>query len=307
MIRGADASSLVSWVITDLGFGFPRCMREPESKDVAFDENLRRLHGRGAIGGGYAFASPALGSDAVDDARLAWDYFSAADLTPTDLFWLDLEKSVLGQDDTNDWARRWFDEWVRIADRVPGIYMGSGYLTNRTGAGLRDHGFASLWYARPLYAPDWTPSGPWPTSFTPPLPRNASGDLVAWADSAWGEPPQFWQFAFGTTYDGNLFNGTLDQLKGLNMTFTTADLTTMAKTDNVFSGPPSDPKVIDGTNTKWTLDSLLKYIADNAIYKNAKATDLANLATKDDVATLQSQLAAIAADVAKLQGVLPGQ
>ena len=223
MIRGVDASSLVSWGLPGLSFGFARCQRQYGQADDAFVANMQRMHDAGIIGGGYEFALPmkdASGAlltslpDPAARARASWSYFTKAALQPTDLFALDLEISPVGQDETNAWAKAWFDEWSRVADRPPGIYLGSGYLTNRTGLGLREHGFAWLWYARPIYT-GWV-GDQWPSSFNPPLPKDRNGVSVSWADSAWGQPPEFWQFAFGNTYDGNVYNGTIDQLRSIN-------------------------------------------------------------------------------------------
>lgn len=224
MLRGFDVSFPTAWpylaILPRVSFGFVRCMREIESEDVAFRSAWQQMATiPDFVRGAYAFASPALGSDAVDDARLFWSYIAAAGaLQPTDLFVLDLEKSALGQDDTNDWAERWFDEFVRL-DRaagyahMPGVYMGQGYLMNRTGARLAER-FGWLWYPRPQSAYDTA----WPDAFAPRLPTGAA----SWADTAWERPPEFWQTAFHwkipgyPDHDADLFAGALDDLGRLN-------------------------------------------------------------------------------------------
>jgi hypothetical protein len=216
MLRGADASTLQSW--TGFQFGFARCQQQYGQADPAFVANVQRMHDQGVIAGGYEFALPMTSGgvpltslpDPADRARTSWNYFTKAALLPTDLFVLDLEISPLGQDETNAWAKAWFDEWERVADRPPGLYLASGYLVNRTGLGLREHGFAWLWYPRPDSV-GWTGS-PWPATFSPRLPSGAT----SWADTTWGQLPDFWQFAFGSSYDGDVFNGTLAELQSLN-------------------------------------------------------------------------------------------
>jgi hypothetical protein len=224
MLRGFDVSFLTDWFLLQvrngLSFGFVRCMREGEAEDVAFRASwLKMGQLPGFTRGAYAVASPALGSDAVDDARLFWSYITAAGpLHEADLFCLDLEKSSLTQDETNDWAERWFDEFVRL-DRAagyahtPGVYMGQGYLMNRTGARLNER-FAWLWYPRPQSIYDTA----WPATFAPILPTGAA----SWADTAWGRPPEFWQTAFHwpvpgyPDHDADLYAGELDTLMSLN-------------------------------------------------------------------------------------------
>ena len=224
MLRGVDVSFLTDWPTLvaryGLSFGFVRCMRETEVEDVAFHPAWQQMGQLdGFTRGAYAFASPAGGSDAVDDARLFWAMIEAAGpLHESDLFCLDLEKSALGQDDTNDWAERWFDEFVRLNRaagyaHTPGVYMGQGYLMNRTGAHLNDR-FGWLWYPRPQTSYNTT----WPSSFTPRLPTGAA----SWADTAWGRPPEFWQTSFHwkipgyPDHDADLFAGPLDYLTTLN-------------------------------------------------------------------------------------------
>jgi hypothetical protein len=231
MLRGFDVSFPTDWATLQvrygLSFGFVRCMREGEAEDAAFrpawqqmgelavNPDLIPLFTRGA----YAFASPALGSDAVDDARLFWSYIDAAGpLHETDLFCLDLEKSALTQDETNDWAERWFDEFVRLNRaaghaHTPGVYMGQGYLMNRTGARLNER-FGWLWYPRPQAIYDTA----WPPAFAPILPTGAA----SWAATAWERPPEFWQTAFHwpvpgyPDHDADLFAGGLGALTTLN-------------------------------------------------------------------------------------------
>jgi len=224
MLRGFDVSFPTDWPALvsryGLSFGFVRCMREGESKDVAFLPAWQQMGQiEGFTRGAYAFASPALGADAVEDARLFWSYIAAAGpLHETDLFCLDLEKSALTQDETNDWAERWFDEFVRLNRaagyaHTPGVYMGQGYLMNRTGAGLNVL-FAWLWYPRPLVVYDTA----WPATFAPIPPFGAA----SWADTAWGRPPEFWQTAFHwpvpgyPDHDADLYAAELDTLTTLN-------------------------------------------------------------------------------------------
>jgi len=174
---------------------------------------MDRMHEADIVAGGYEFALP---EDAMPDpaerARASWQWFSGASPQPVDLYCLDLERSPGGQAETNAWARAWYDEWARIADRPPGIYLGSGYLTNRTGAGLREHGFNWLWF--PRYGTR-TSLSEWPKLYSPAI---VGGTL--WADSAWGQVPQFWQFVEDKTVnlDGNVYNGTLAQLRAINQT-----------------------------------------------------------------------------------------
>lgn len=213
--RGADASSLVDWAALKathgITFGFARCQRQYGQKDVTFDENIRRMHDAELVAGGYEFALPMdVLPDPAERARTSWQWFSGASPNPVDLYCLDLERSPVGQELTNAWAKAWFDEWTRIADRPPGLYLGSGYLTNRTGVGLRQHGFNWLWF--PRYGTR-TVLSEWPEAFTPTI----VGDTT-WADSAWGQPPDFWQVVDDETLhvDGDVFNGSLIQLRRLN-------------------------------------------------------------------------------------------
>jgi len=229
MLRGFDVSFLTDWAALKaqhgISFGVARCMREFEQKDAAFDANWQRMGDLdNFVRMAYTFASPELGTDAVDDARLYWQYITAAGpLRPSDYFWLDLEKSALSQEDTNDWAERWFDEFTLISGLLPGIYNG-GYLMNRTGLGLNQR-FSRLWYPRPETRYDTA----WPATFTPKLPLGAT----SWADTNWGRPPDFWQTAFhfnvdGVDHDADVFDGTLAQLQALNqepdMALTDADI-----------------------------------------------------------------------------------
>jgi hypothetical protein len=180
---------------------------------------MARMHAENLVAGGYEFALPTKDANGVllttlpdpaERARNSWQWFSGASPKPVDLYMLDLEQSPVGQDPTNAWARAWYDEWARIADRPPGCYLGPGYLTNRTGAGLREHGFN--WLMFPRYGTR-TSLSEWPASYTPTILGG-----VSWADSAWGQPPDFWQFVDDETLkvDGDLYNGTLAQLRAIN-------------------------------------------------------------------------------------------
>jgi hypothetical protein len=307
MIRGFDVSFLTNWAALQaqhgISFGIARCMREPETKDAAFDANWQRMGDLdNFVRMAYAFASPALGTDAVEDARLMWQYVKAAGpLRPTDYFWLDLEKSVLTQEETNDWAERWFDEFTRISGNDgysywPGIYNG-GYLMNRTGIGL-DQRFGRLWYPRP----ETQYSDSWPTTFSPKLPIGAS----SWTDTNWGRKPDFWQSSFSFTFNGidhdaDLFDGTLDQLKELNMAITSTDVTKVWSQDATIT-PPVELTTPD--NLTWAAKSALrellkgKYLADQT---------LPHLATADELAAVKQAVEDLAADVKALRALLPGE
>jgi hypothetical protein len=224
LTRGFDVSFLTDWVGLQarygISYGVARCMREGEAKDFTFDGNWARM---GTLDNfvrmAYAFASPTGGSDAVDDARLFWQYLTeAGPLRTTDYFWLDLEKSALTQDATNDWAEAWFDEFVSLNRaegyrHTPGVYMGQGYLMSRTGA-LLNRRFGHLWYPRPEARYDNT----WPAAYIPIIPTGAN----TWADTAWERPPILWQSSFHWAvpgypeHDANVSPLTLDQLRTLN-------------------------------------------------------------------------------------------
>lgn len=133
---------------------------------------------------------------------------------------LDLEVGEgLGQDAVSAWAETWAWHLRALAPGyVPGVYMGSAYLTNRTGQGLRGP-FGWLWYPRypAKYANQsiWPPFDPWP-------PKNPNtGEVVAWEDSAWGGLPDLWQFSktFPSgqgALDASVFNGSIEDLAALN-------------------------------------------------------------------------------------------
>jgi hypothetical protein len=163
----------------------------------------------------YSFARP--DTDPADDVEAFLTYVNPD--KPTDLLVLDLETSTLGQDETSAWAEAWAAECRTLAPAyAPGVYMGSAYLTNRTGQGLRGP-FGFLWY--PRYPSVWANRAAWPDEFMPPPPKDRDGATVPWADSAWGGLPDLWQFS--STFvsgqgpmDANVFNGSLDDLRGLN-------------------------------------------------------------------------------------------
>jgi GH25 family lysozyme M1 (1,4-beta-N-acetylmuramidase) len=163
----------------------------------------------------YSFARP--DTDPRDDVEAFLTYVDP--WLPTDLLCLDLETSTLGQDETSAWAEQWALHCRQLAPGyVPGVYMGSGYLTNRTGQGLRGP-FGWLWY--PRYPSAFANTANWPDEFLPPPPKDRLGTTVSWANSAWGGLPDLWQFS--STFisgqgslDANLFNGTLDELRALN-------------------------------------------------------------------------------------------
>jgi hypothetical protein len=312
LTRGLDASSLVRWDVAGAGLGLARCQRQYGQKDDAFNANLIRMHDTGStgfVGGGYEFALPTKDAngaplitlpDPAERARASWRYFTEGEPPrPWDLYVLDLEESPVGQDQTNAWAMSWYDEWFRIADRPPGIYLGSGYLTNRTGEGLREHGFAYLWYPRPFIAPNWDPTGDWPTSYNPPPPKDRDGNTVAWADCAWGGLPEIWQFAFGPAYDGNVTPLTSVQLKELNsMSLTKADVQVIADAD-IWPPPPSAKTV---TNPTWALKSHIAHITEAVDYKIPATlkTLTDSVATKAEVQALTDSVAAVTREVAQL-------
>jgi GH25 family lysozyme M1 (1,4-beta-N-acetylmuramidase) len=312
MLRGFDVSFLTDWAALQaqhgISFGVARCMREFEQKDATFDANWQRM---GALDNfvrmAYTFASPALGTDAVDDARLYWQYITTAGPPrPTDYFWLDLEKSALSQEDTNDWAEAWFDEFILISGYRPGIYNG-GYLMNRTGIGLNER-FGRLWYPRP----ETQYSDSWPTTFSPKLPIGAS----SWTDTNWGRKPDFWQSSFwftfnGVDHDADLFDGTLEQLQALNKEppMTTAEQDALIKrfldTQLTRIKPVTRP---DGTiDDKISVRDCLRW----SYHRSTEADLVLPTAIPQDPSSLVPDAAEVEAIVARhvdpLRALLPGE
>jgi len=220
MLRGFDVShhqGAEDWpgmqLAHGISFGFAKGTQREDFRDSRFPENwaaMRVLDARGA----YHFAEPDL--DPYDDVELFLNYVNPTE--PTDLLVLDLERSTLSQEDTSAWAQGWAQRCRSLAPAyVPGIYMGGGYLTNRTGLGLRGP-FGWLWY--PRYPSSLANRPVWP-EFNPPQPLDRLGYTVAWKNTAWGRMPDFWQFSAtfpveGESHDANVFGGTLTQLLDLN-------------------------------------------------------------------------------------------
>lgn len=203
-----------------LTYGFAKATEGEGFRDSRFRENWSAMKDAGLVRGAYHFARP--DADPSDDAAAFLNYVDPTE--DTDLLVLDLETSELGQDQTNAWAKGWAAAVRRLAPRyVPGVYMGSGYLTNRTGEGLRSPAhFGWLWY--PRYPERFARRQTWPELYEPPVPvryTSAGAVRVPWEQSAWGQAPEFWQFSAtwpvaGEWHDANLFNGGLAQLRALN-------------------------------------------------------------------------------------------
>lgn len=222
MPRGFDVSHWqgdIDWAAlkTRHGITFGAC-KATEAEgffDPKFPSNWDDMADAGLVRIAYSFARP--DTDPRDDVEAFLTYVSPA--KSTDLLCLDLETSPLAQDETSAWAEQWALHCRALAPGyVPGVYMGSGYLTNRTGEGLRGP-FGWLWY--PRYPSAFQNATAFPNEFTPRPPLDRDGNTVNWADCAWGGLPDFWQFTDSYTsgqgpLDADVFNGSLHDLITLN-------------------------------------------------------------------------------------------
>jgi hypothetical protein len=115
----------------------------------------------------------------------------------------------------------------------------------------------------------------WPSSLTATLP----------SPSAWGGPPDFWQFtaSFLTpdhVLDANVYNGTVDQLRSLNgddMALTDADIAKI-------KAMPITNTITEEPGDTITLGTLLandrKRLYDTKVAVNDLAQDVAAIKTK---------------------------
>src|SRR5262245_7592819 len=155
MLRGFDVShhqGSEQWGymrdVFGLSFGFAKGTQREDFRDSRFPDNWAGMANAGLVRGAYHFAEPDL--DPTDDVEFFLNYVHPN--RPTDLLVLDLEQSGLGQEATSTWAQEWARHARRLAPGyTPGVYMGSGYLTNRTGEELRGP-FGWLWYPRYPFA-----------------------------------------------------------------------------------------------------------------------------------------------------------
>ena len=303
MLRGFDVShwqGSVDWQHLKnsygIAFGAIKATEGNNFVDNQFASNKAKLKNAGLVRKFYHFARP--GTSVLGNA----DHFidTVGTLDPTDILVLDLETGDgKTQEFVNDWAKTWaLRVRSRRPDFIPNIYMGSGYLTNRTGIGLNDPDkyYGSLWYPRPILT-----GQSWPTVYAPPPPRNSAGNSVPWSECAWHKLPDFWQFSWTVDTpdkDANVFNGTLAQLKSLNegasMALTDADVHKNWSQDGEIDPPDS---LTTPTNPKWAPASALKELLVGRVHlENSSKV----LTTK--VNTLQTDVTALKAAVAAIPG-----
>ncbi|MCO6006127.1 glycoside hydrolase family 25 protein [Actinoallomurus purpureus] len=208
MLRGADISA---WQGTpDLGslakrygwsFVFIKATEGAAFSDSRFAADWAHAKAAGLVRGAYHFARPEQSPASVQADRLV----GAARPGAGDLLCLDLERSALGQAETNAWAKAFA---ARLRQRAPGVttvlYLGGSYAGNATGRGLADH-FDLWWY--PQYPGSGTTTN-WPRSFSPWLP---AGLTVGW------KRPHIWQWtdAFAGEFDANVSRLTIEELAGV--------------------------------------------------------------------------------------------
>jgi hypothetical protein len=219
------------------------------------------------------------------------------DLIDTDLLVLDLETGdQLSQAEVNAWAKAWAARITEQTGRRPVLYCGHAYMENNTGIGLNGP-FSAWWYPRypSAYADTATWPTTWPTEVSPTLP----------SPNAWGDPPDLWQFSqsFPTgqgPMDANLYNGTVDQLKELNMATPTDHYNDVWRQDVM--QPPSG--FATDENPTWTAESVLRTAANRAerarIAAEANAAELTAVkAELDSLTVAVGNLAQVVADLAR--------
>jgi GH25 family lysozyme M1 (1,4-beta-N-acetylmuramidase) len=277
VLRGFDVShwqGSVDWADLKrrygIAFGACKATEGVSFTDNQFKANWSRLAAIDLVRMAYHYGHPA--RDPEQSADFFLNY--VATIEPTDLLVLDLETSDgLSQASVNAWAKAWAAHVRRLAPgHSPVIYAGHSYMENDTGKGLNGP-YGSWWY--PRYPNAYVDTTSWPSSLTATLP----------SPSAWGGPPDFWQFtaSFLTpdhVLDANVYNGTVDQLRSLNgddMALTDADIAKI-------KAMPITNTITEEPGDTITLGTLLandrKRLYDTKVAVNDLAQDVAAIKTK---------------------------
>jgi lysozyme len=277
VLRGFDVShwqGSVDWADLKrrygIAFGACKATEGVSFTDNQFKANWSRLAAIDLVRMAYHYGHPA--RDPEQSADFFLNY--VATIEPTDLLVLDLETSDgLSQASVNAWAKAWAAHVRRLAPgHSPVIYAGHSYMENDTAKGLNGP-YGSWWY--PRYSNAYVDTSSWPSSLTATLP----------SPSAWGGPPDFWQFtaSFLTpdhVLDANVYNGTVDQLRSLNgddMALTDADIAKI-------KAMPITNTITEEPGDTITLGTLLandrKRLYDTKVAVNDLAQDVAAIKTK---------------------------
>lgn len=199
MIRGIDVShhtGTVNWKTKraqyGLDFGAAKCTEGTGFFDSQYVANREGCHLAGMPFIPYHYADPGASTALTQAQRFV------AKAGTCEGYCLDLEKSSLGQPETNAWMRQFGDDLRALVGETTIVYLG-GYAANGSGQGSVNH-FDRWWY--PRYP------GPtnWPTAFVPRIDANTTG---------WVAPPapHIWQFTDNVGgADGNVSNLSLSQL-----------------------------------------------------------------------------------------------
>jgi GH25 family lysozyme M1 (1,4-beta-N-acetylmuramidase) len=303
LLRGFDTShwqGTVDWPALirqyELSFGACKATEGTTFRDSQFPHSWAGLADAGLVRMAYHYAHPS------QDPELSADVFTnyVGDLIDTDLLVLDLETGdQLSQAIVNQWARAWAARIRQTTGRRPVLYAGHAYMENDTGVGLNGP-FGAWWY--PRYPSSYANSATWPVTFNPILP----------VPNAWGGPPDWWQFSQSFTtaagpFDADVYAGTLEQLKGLNMAEPTQTYKEVWREDVM--KPPAGHETTD--NPAWWAENVLRWAASQAEKAREAAESAASAVELDNVANrliaLQASVDAIAADVKDLRALLPGE
>lgn len=185
MIHGYDISGYQSssWT-TKTGMLFVKATEGSTFTNSRFVSQFSGAKKYATIHGAYHFARP--GGSSVNAQADHFISVVKSHLDTNSLLVLDLEVSKLNQAGTNQFAKNWA---ARVRSKLPHhrlvLYMGGGYSSNNTGAGLSSH-FDLWWYPR---YPSTRNTTSWPSSFSPSAPVGRTGwkrpDIWQWADN-WG-------------------------------------------------------------------------------------------------------------------------
>jgi lysozyme len=310
MLRGFDVAhwqGTVDWLALrdhyDLSFGACKATEGETFHDDLFPRNWAELDAAGLVRMAYHYGHPLAGP--LRSADVFLEYVGA--LQPTDLLVLDLETGDgLTQATVNAWAKDWAARILDRTGRRPVLYTGHAYMENQTGVGLNGP-FSAWWY--PRYPAMYDGQSTWPVSFNPVLP----------SPNAWGSPPDWWQYS--STFpsiegklDADVYDGTLDQLKGLNMQvdLTPAAVDAVAKRTLTLDGVIRNQGVDPATNPSGAYLTLADMVSN---IEDTQDKDHAALATLQEVVddlgvqlnVMSDKLDTVAADVKALRGLLPGE
>lgn len=253
--RGIDVShhnGVISWSAKKrtegISFGMAKCTQGVDFYDPQYVANREGCHVAGMPFIAYCYAEPG-SSSALAQAK---NFVAKATKGGTvEGFCLDLEKSTLGQPETNAWMRAFGDNLRALAPDVPTFAYLGGYAANGSGQSAVDH-FDHWIYPHYLM-------NTWPTLYTPRVGGNTTGWTVPPA-------PALWQCSdnVGGT-DADVSNLTLPQLfTGADMPITAADLDTIFNT-KVIPSKRIDPATGKPSGDLLSLSAFIASIDVNVI------------------------------------------